>query len=241
MSNVNKLILEYRNPLIKGYILSQPNRFTLLVEFNSKAEKVYLPNPGKLSTVLERGREILCTKAKAKRRKTNLNAFAVKLNGIYATVNSLFANTIFENAIKRKLLSDLKDFSLEDKEKLIPEYGRIDFVLKNLKGEQLLVEVKSCTHVENGIAKFPDRPTERGRKHLKILGKIGKDGINSIVVFVIQRPDALSFKAFKEIDQEFAHLLKEIYHQGVGIRAISTEFVPPDKIYLENDNLLINF
>ncbi len=106
MSNINKLILEYKSPLINGFILSRPNRFTLLVEFNFETERVYLPNSGKLSTVLEKGREIPCTKEKAKGRKTRLNAFAVKLNGIYATVNSNFANTIFENVIKKRLLLD---------------------------------------------------------------------------------------------------------------------------------------
>ncbi len=55
---------------------------------------------------IEKGREIPCTKEKAKGRKTRLNAFAVKLNGIYATVNSNFANTIFENVIKKRLLLD---------------------------------------------------------------------------------------------------------------------------------------
>jgi sugar fermentation stimulation protein A len=237
LNKTNKIILEYKKSLIKGNILSRPNRFTLLVEINSQVEKVYLANPGKLSTVLEIGREILCTIEKARRRETGYNAFAIKLNGIYATVNSNFANTIFE----RKLISDLKDFYLESKEKLIPECGRIDFMLKNLKGEELLVEVKSCTHVERGIAKFPDRPTKRGRKHLKVLAEMQKKGINSIIVFIIQRPDAFLFEPFKEIDKEFANLLKEIYYQGVKVRAVTTEFVPPNKVYLRNDNLIINF
>ena len=239
MSKINRLILKYKKPLIKGNIISRLNKFTLLVEFDIKTEKVYLANPGELSTVLERGREILCTIEKSKNRKTRYNAFAIKLNGIYVTVNSNFANTIFENIIKRKLILDLKDFYLEKKEKLIPGYGRIDFLLKNSKGKELLVEVKSCTHVEEGVAKFPDRPTERGRKHLKILGEMRKKGINSIIVFVIQRPDALLFKPFREIDPGFANLLERIQNEGVRIKAISTEFVPPDRVYLKNDNLAI--
>ena len=235
-----KLILEYKKPLIKGIVISRPNRFTLLVKFNSKIEKVYLANSGRLSTVLETGREVLCTIEKSENRKTNFNAFAIKLKGIYVTVNSNFANIIFENIIRKKLMPEFRDFDIKNREKLIPGYGRIDFLLKTPEGKELLVEVKSCTHVENGIAKFPDRPTERGKKHLKALREMKRKGINSIVVFIIQRPDAFLFEPFKEIDSEFADLLKIVHKEGIKIKAISTEFVPPERIYLRNDDLVIN-
>jgi sugar fermentation stimulation protein A len=239
--NESKLILKYNKPFIKGIVLSRLNRFTLLVKLNnSNRERVYLANPGKLSTVLERGREILCTFEKSKNRKTHYNAFAIKINNFYVTVNSNFANTIFENIIRKKLIPEFKDFDIKNTEKLIPEYGRIDFSLKTPNDKELLVEVKSCTHVENGIAKFPDRPTERGKRHLKALIEMKEMGIESIIVFIVQRPDAIIFEPFREIDPEFSDLLKEVYRKGIRIKAISTEFVPPDRVYLLNDDLKVN-
>ena len=235
-----KLILEYKKPLIKGKFISRLNKFTLLVEFhNSEKERVYLANPGKLSTVLEAGREILCTFEKSVNRKTSYNAFAIKINDFYTTVNSNFANEIFKNIINKKIMTEFKDFYIEGKEKKISGYGRIDFVLKNSKGKELLVEVKSCTHIENGVAKFPDRPTERGKRHLKALIEMKKMGIESIIVFIVQRPDATLFEPFREIDSEFSDLLEEIYRKGVRIKAISTEFVPPERVYLINDDLTV--
>jgi sugar fermentation stimulation protein A len=100
------------------------------------------------------------------------------------------------------------------------------------------VEIKSCTHVENGVAKFPDRPTERGRRHLKKLIKLARNGISCYVVFIIQRPDARIFSPFREVDAQFAELLKEAYKAGVIVRAMTTEFDPRDKtIYLMNPHL----
>ena len=50
-------------------------------------------------------------------------------------------------------------------------YGksRIDFLLTNQENKKMLLEVKGCTLVEDGIAKFPDAPTLRGKKHLEEL------------------------------------------------------------------------
>jgi sugar fermentation stimulation protein A len=100
--------------------------------------------------------------------------------------------------------------------------------------------LKSCTHVENGVAKFPDRPTERGRRHLAILSRLAEKGTRCYVIFIIQRPDARSFEPFMEVDPEFAGLLTYAARAGVKIRAMTTEFMPPN-LYLKREELPINF
>jgi hypothetical protein len=49
--------------------------------------------------------------------------------------------------------------------------SRFDFLLQE-KGEEILLEVKSCTLVGNKAAMFPDAVTERGTRHLEELARL---------------------------------------------------------------------
>lgn len=220
-------------------LVDRPNRFTLRVKFSRGVERVYFPNPGKLSTVVAPGREVLCEKVKGPQRRTRFNAFAIGLEGFYVTVNSSFANLIFLEALRKGMLEGFEGYSVVAREEELPGYGRIDFVLRTEGGEKAFVEVKSCTHVEGGVAKFPDRPTERGRRHLMGLTRLAKEGKKCHLVFVIQRPDARIFKPFEEVDQEFAVLLKKAVRVGVEARAFTTDFKPP-RLYISNPELPID-
>jgi len=202
-------------------------------------EEIYLPNPGKLSTVIKAEREILCVPKKGNHRKTRFNAFAISLDKFYVTVDSNFANTLFQGIIEKRALKRFEAFTIAFKEKNIAGYGRIDFVLKDPKDKLAYVEVKSCTHVEQGVAKFPDRPTERGRRHLRALSEMVSAGLLAYVVFIVQRPDAKSFRPFKEVDPEFGAILKEAKLKGVHIEAMTTEFKLSGKVYLRNGNLRV--
>ena len=78
-------------------------------------------------------------------------------------------------------------------------------------------EVKSVSLVENGIGKFPDAPTERGRRHLKELIELKKEGIRAGVIFVSQRSDTRSITSNDEIDPEFGEWLRKANEAGVEL------------------------
>lgn len=225
------ITLEFLTNPIKGYIISRPTRFTLLIKLEGREEVIYLPNPGALSTVIHQGREILCLPNHKIGRKTRFDGFAVRIGDFYATIDSRYANTIFEKTLRKKSL--FPGFSILSKEKILRNYGRIDFLVKSIDGSIIYVEVKSCTHVENGVAKFPDRPTKRGRKHLKALQNLVEQGKHCWIVFVVQRPDAVEFHPFKEVDHEFSELLDKSVRFGVEVHVFKTQFMPPNKIYLK--------
>lgn len=234
-------ILTVSNSLEKGEIIERPNRFTLIVKLGGSSEKVYLANPGALSTVIGEGKEVLCQPAHGENRKTNYDAFAIKTDNIYVTVKSIFANRIFSKILEKNLLENFKEYSIISKEPELPDEGRSDFLVKNEKQNvKGFIEVKSCTHVEKGIAKFPDRPTKRGRRHLRSLTKLIGEGWDNHIVFVVQRGDALKFQPFRKVDPEFSDLLSKAEKKGVGIYALSTEFKPPN-LYLKNESLTIDF
>jgi sugar fermentation stimulation protein A len=81
------------------------------------------------------------------------------------------------------------------------------------------VEVKSVTYAEEGLGKFPDAPTGRGRKHLLELANLVQRGERACVVFIVQREDALRFEPYEAIDPDFTDTLRKVHREGVEVHA----------------------
>ena len=96
--------------------------------------------------------------------------------------------------------------------------SRFDFLARRRDGEEILVEVKSVTLVEGGVAYFPDAPTVRGRRHVEELEAHVRAGGAALVFFVLQRDDARVVRARKETDPRFALALKSAKRAGVLLR-----------------------
>lgn len=87
--------------------------------------------------------------------------------------------------------------------------------------DKLLLEVKGCTLVEKGHARFPDAPTLRGKRHLEELIKAKKEGMESAVLFLIPREDAKVFSPNWEMDPDFSKTLEHAEQENVLIIAYS--------------------
>lgn len=222
-------IFSYEGDLRHGTFVARPNRFTLVVRFGEGEERVYLQNSGGLETVLETGRTVLCRPAANDDRKTDFDAIAVDVDGTWVTVDASLPNTVFDRGVRRGLIPRFAGYRVLDREPALPGGGRADLRLATPTDGTALVEVKSNTHVVDGTSKFPDRPTERGRRHLRQLTDlVSRERTECHVVFVVQRPDARRVVPFREVDPEFADQLVAAADAGVTLSAISTAFSPPD-------------
>ena len=96
----------------------------------------------------------------------------------------------------------------------------------------MVLEVKSVTLVEKGIAKFPDAVTERGRRHVNHLAELAAEGLDVMVLFVVQRPDAECFQPQWERDPQFCSTLFEAWKQGLQIRVIKMKMTKDSLLYL---------
>ena len=83
------------------------------------------------------------------------------------------------------------------------------------------VETKSVTLVEEGIALFPDVPTERGSRHLRELMALRVKGERTAVIFIVQRADAHTLAPHQTADPLFAQTLRTAVASGVEARAYS--------------------
>ena len=98
--------------------------------------------------------------------------------------------------------------------------SRLDMVLEGPRG-RCYIEVKSVTLVENGIARFPDAPTERGRRHVSTLMRAVEEGHRAAAVFVIQRDDATGLTPYDANDPDFGEALRKAVAAGVEAYAFT--------------------
>jgi sugar fermentation stimulation protein A len=216
--------------LIHGTFRERPNRFTVVFEAEKRLEKAHLRDPGRLKELLLPGASLLLRPARnSAKRKTKYDVIAVWSEGIWVLLNSGFHSDLAQELIEKGLISEFKGFKVEKREYT---YGnsRLDFLLTSQEG-CILLEVKGCTLVENGHAKFPDAPTERGKRHLEELIKAKIHGFNSAVLFVIPREDARIFSPNWEMDPQFSQALQQAEEQGVHIIAYSFQTVYKKNIF----------
>lgn len=217
-----------------GTFKERPNRFTVKFRSEGVTELAHLRDPGRLKELLTPDSKLLLRPAQnTANRKTKFDVLAVLYEEHWVLINSGFHSDIAADLIKSGLIKEFNGFSVEKKEYT---YGnsRLDFLLTNSRSpNKLLLEVKGCTLVEDGLAKFPDAPTIRGKRHVEELIKAKEEGFNSAVLFLILREDASFFSPNWEMDPQFSTVLAQAYPAGVKVIAYSF------KIILESKSLKI--
>lgn len=88
------------------------------------------------------------------------------------------------------------------------------------------VEVKGCTLEENGLALFPDAPTERGVKHLRELMACRAAGFEAAVCVVVQMAGMTAFSPNDRTHPEFGAALREAAQAGVKVLAVECAAAP---------------
>ena len=163
--------MEYRN-VIPALFIDRPNRFIANVQTEEGIQRVHVKNTGRCRELLIPDATVYLEEGDNPNRKTRYDLIAVDKNGHLINMDSQAPNRLFaEWAASGGFLPDVTRIRGEY------TYGasRLDFCLETGKGLHL-VEVKGVTLEENGVARFPDAPTERGVKHIKELQKAVESG-----------------------------------------------------------------
>ena len=210
---------------VKAVFIDRPNRFVAKVDIDGVEEIVHVPNTGRCKELLVPGTMVYLQPSNNPNRKTKFSLYFVENKGELVSLYSQEANSIVYDGILNGEIKELAGYSYHQREKQV-DNSRIDIYLANEKEDccgmdflidSCYVEVKGVTLIKDGIAQFPDAPTERGVKHLKELIKLKKDGNRSVIFFLIQHPAGNSFRPNWENDPKFSETLVEAYDNGVGI------------------------
>ncbi len=148
-------------------------------------------------------------------------------------VNTLMPNHLVEEGVLTGVVAELQGYSTIRREvRYGSERSRIDLLLTDGEGlANAWVEVKNVTLVRGERALFPDAVTTRGRKHLRELAAQVASGARGVLVFVVQRSDAVEVAPADDIDREYGLELRRAMAAGVEVLAYQAE-VSPERIQL---------
>ena len=219
--------MHYEN-MEPAVFLSRPNRFVAYVEQAGKQEICHVKNTGRCRELLIPGAELYVQRSDNPARKTALDLISVKKGAQWVNMDSQAPN--------KAAAEWLKNGGLGTKEILVcPEYkyenSRFDFYLET-EGRKAFMEVKGVTLEEDGTARFPDAPTERGVKHIRELMRCLDDGYEAYILFVIQMKGVHAFEPNDRTHPAFGETLREAAGKGVRILAYDC-LVKPDEMTID--------
>ena len=214
-------------------IIKRENRFVASVLYEGEKVRVHVKNTGRLPELIYEGATGYITLSDNPMRSTFADLVATErhLSGRNRVIN---IDSAAPNDMVSEWLPNSGLFSTDARIKREVTYGDSRFDLYVEDGERrAFIEVKGVTLVRNGIAVFPDAPTDRGRKHIHGLIDAVKRGYEGYIIFVIQTDGVEALTPNIQTDPAFAASLSLASSCGVKVLAYDS-FVTPISAQIQN-------
>lgn len=233
--------MEYQN-ICSGIFCSRPNRFIAMIEIEGKMEICHVKNTGRCRELLIPGVQVFLEKSDNPNRKTAYDLIGVMKNGTYINMDSQAPNKVAHEWLKIQGWDWIKpeckfgnsrlDFYMEKRVQEMKSAGGntptgeagINVDVGDVKVDagkirKAFMEVKGVTLEEDGVARFPDAPTERGIKHIEELVEAVKQGYEAYILFVIQMKGIRQFEPNDATHPAFGTALRKAVKEGVQVLA----------------------
>ena len=214
-------MVKFSEPLIEGQLVKRYKRFSVDIETEEGLVTAHCANTGRMTGLLNE-----CSRVWIRRQRPGRKLlFAWELVETplgLACVNTTRANQL---VAETSLCQWIEGATLVRKEPSVGKH-RFDLELER-KNQPILVEIKSVTLCEpDGQGLFPDAPSERAVKHLKLLTELAKNGIETHLLLVAMHSGIQRVKPHAIVDPRFAEAFQEANQNGVKMHAIGTEITP---------------
>ncbi|MCI7473858.1 MAG: DNA/RNA nuclease SfsA [Clostridiales bacterium] len=213
--------MQYRS-VKKGIFRARPNRFIAHVEIDGAVEVVHVKNTGRCRELLVPGAVVYLEESDNPARKTRYDLIAVEKGDLLVNMDAQAPNKVFQEWAEAG--GFLPGLTL-----LRPETtwgsSRFDFYWEAGK-HRGFVEVKGVTLEDDGHARFPDAPTERGIKHLEELIRCRTEGYEAAVCFVVQMTGMKDFAPNDVTHPAFGEALRKAAEAGVWVLAQECRVTP---------------
>lgn len=232
--------MQFAEPLLPATLLRRYKRFLADVVLADGTETtVHCANPGAMLGVAPDNAPCWISDSKSKTRKLPLSLEVVECPSppgetCLVGINTHHPNRLAVEAIELGLVDGADPGApLEREVRYGEERSRIDLLQRGAR--DLFIEVKNCHLLrrEDGVSEFPDCVTARGLKHLRELVRMVEEGHHAMLLFVVQRADAIAVTSAADLDPAYAEGLAWAEKNGVLLRAVrctvSTLSITPDK------------
>jgi sugar fermentation stimulation protein A len=208
-----------RRPL-RATFVERPHRFAATCRLRGGREVVaHVPNPGRLTGVLEPRCQILLDGPYPPARALTYTMVAAKAGGAWVGTNTIYANRAFPTLVAHGLFPEFDGASI--RAEVAHGRSRFDFRIGGV-----MVEVKSVTLAGGGAGRFPDAVSARAARHCNELAALAGSGAPTAVVFVAQRGDIEWVTPEDAVDPEFGLALRNAEKAGVAVLACVLEIAP---------------
>lgn len=204
--------------LITGTLLKRYKRFLADVELSTgRRVTAHCPNSGAMTGCSEPGRRVYLSHHDNPRRKLAHTWEMIDMPTSLVGVNTQLPNRLVAGAIAAGDLPPLAGYDTVTREVRVGQHSRLDLRLERHGTPDCYVEIKNCSLVEDGTARFPDAKTTRGLKHLRELEQLAGQGHRCVIFFLVQRMDARLFSPADQIDPAYGNGLRHAVDSGVEI------------------------
>ena len=212
----------------RGQFVARPNRFVARVALDGAEQTVHVKNTGRCRELLVPGAPVYLAETQNPARKTRYDLVAVEKGPLLVNMDSQAPNRVFwEWAAAGNFRPGLTLLRPET----VYENSRFDFYWEAAGGRRGFVEVNGVTLEQDGHARFPDAPTQRGVKHLEELVRCRAAGYEAAVCFVLQMSGMRDFAPNDATHPAFGAALRRAAACGVEVLAMECE-VAPDRLAL---------
>ena len=222
--------MKYKS-IVKGKFIERPNRFIAKVEIEGVTETVHVKNTGRCRELLVKGATVYLEKSDNPLRKTQYDLISVfKNNKTLINIDSQIPNAVTEEWLKK---GNIFSKNALIRREVTHNKSRFDFYIEEEK-RKIFLEVKGCTLETDGIARFPDAPTQRGVKHINELIECISEGYEAYILFVIQMKGINHFEPNDTTHKAFGDALRQAEKSGVKILAYDC-IVSPNSIVIDKE------
>ncbi len=222
--------MKFEPDLIHGTLIKRYKRFLADVRLDDGTLAIaHCPNSGSMKGCMEPGAEVYLSPVSDPKRKTRYTWEMIKINNQWVGINTGLPCKLAYDAIAGEKIPGLENYTYIRREVVFGD-SRFDVFAEN-STEKCFVEVKNVTLKEGSFALFPDSVTLRGRKHLKTLMEVKKQGMRAVMLYIVQRTDVDRFAPAASIDPDYALALKLAVEAGVEVIVVQA-YVSPEGIEL---------
>lgn len=206
------------NKIIEGIFLERPNRFLAKVIIENKEEIVHVRNTGRCRELLVPGAKVILEDCRNNpNRKTKYSLISVYKGDALINMDSQIPNAVVFEALKNNQIPEFQNLTYIKRE-VTHGNSRYDIYFEK-EINKGFIEVKGVTLESNGIARFPDAPTERGRKHVLEMIQAVKEDYIGVIFFLIQMENPKEFRLNWKMDEKFSSAVNLAMENGVEILA----------------------
>ncbi len=189
----------------------------------------HCPNTGSMLNCRAPGSRVWLLDANNPKRKLRYTWELVEVEGRYlACINTHRANHLVREAIEDRRIPELAGYgSIRAECRYGEENSRVDLLLSGDNCPDCYVEIKNVTLLQNdGLGVFPDAITTRGRKHLRELMGVVRDGHRAVLFFNAAHTGINRLVPAWSIDPDYARTLGEALDAGVEVLAYGAAISP---------------